>query len=276
MENGANSDEVFCMAAGMANTEIAQFFLDKGADVNCANMDGSTPLIHAVSFSNKEMVLFLISHGADVNLEMSKPSKQEAARTPLEAAIVTGNAEMVSLLTTYGADVNYKTKNGNTPLLFAALHKKTELVPLLKEAGAVASASGKDTQNPAATSHVGSDLQDDSSDFNAALVALSKIIAINGAEILSDENSQKLKAFVSDLIPLGNETAAKLKQTLPCGFAQIILSSDGQGDSQKEKAFKESVDKIVAETELGKETAVSIVKLVALSLDWNLEGLDLQ
>ena len=123
---------------------------------------------------------------------------------------------------------------------------------------------------------MGSDVQDDSADFNAALVALSKIIARNGAEILSAENSQKLKAFVSDLIPLGNETAAKLKQTLPCGFAQIILSSDGQGDSQKEKAFKESVDKIVAETELGKETAVSIVKLVALSLDWNLEGLDLQ
>ena len=271
MENGANSDEVFCVAAGMANTEIAQFFLDKGADVNCANMNGSTPLMCAIPFSNKEMVLFLISHGADVNFEMSKPSKKNAARTPLEAAIVTGNAEMVSLLITYGADVNYKTKNGNTPLLFAALHQKTELVPLLKQAGAVASVSGKDRQNLAATSHVGSDLQDDSSDFNAALVALSKIIAKNGVEILSAENSQKLKALVSDLIPLGNETAKTLKQALPCGFTQIIQDANGGSDSKKETACKESVGKIVAKTGLMKAAAVAVVKLLALSVGWNLE-----
>ena len=271
MENGANPADVLCAATMMPTTEVAQFFLDRGADVNCKGLGDKTPLMCAILFSNKEMVLFLISKGADVNSEVSEPSEKNAARTPLEAAIVTGNAEMVSLLITYGADVNYKTKNGNTPLLFAALHQKTELVPLLKEAGAVASVSGKDTQNLAATSHVGSDLQDDSSDFNAALVALSKIIAKNGVEILSAENSQKLKALVSDLIPLGNETARTLKQALPCGFTQIIQDANGGSDSKKETACKESVGKIVAKTGLMKAAAVAVVKLVALSVGWNLE-----
>ena len=158
IDNGANpSDLLF-----FVDVKIAQFALSKGADANYERFDKTyrnffVPLswaIHTIQPSSfiwtdyaqlqKEMVLFLISHGANVNHEISSQSEKNAARTPLEAAIVTGNTEMASLLITYGADVNYKTQNGNTPLLFAALHQKTELVPILKAAGAVASVSSKD------------------------------------------------------------------------------------------------------------------------------------
>ncbi len=278
MENGANSDEILWLAAVMQSTEVMQFFLDRGADVNCENSDGLTPLKCAILTNYKEMVLLLISYGADVNFERSRPSEKNAARTPLESAIITGNTEMVSLLITYGADVNYKTKNGNTPLLFAALHGKSEIVPLLKEAGAVSNAAGKNAQTTAAvaTSSASSDLQDDSVAFNAALVALSKIIAKNGAEIFAPENSQKLKALVSDLIPQEHEIAAKLRQSLSCDFAQIMLDATDKSDDKKEMSFGKAVDTIIAETGLEKEAAVSMVKLVALALDWDLESVTVQ
>ena len=276
MENDANPSEVLCVAAMMQNTEVAQFFLERGADVNCRGIGDKTPLMHAISFSTKEMVLFLISNGADVNLEMSEPSEKNSPQTPLEAAIVSGKAEMLSLLITYGADVNYETKNGNTPLLFAALHKQIKLVPILKEAGAVSVVSAKSVQSSVKMSKATADSQNDATDFNAALVSLSKIIAKNSAEILSSENNQKLKALVSDLIPQENEIASKLKQALSCDFTQIILDSDGKSDSKKEKAFKDAVDKVITKTKLKKNIAITIVRLVALSLDWNLENLNME
>ena len=107
-------------------------------------------------------------------------------------------------------------------------------------------------------------------------MSFSKIVAKHGVEILAKENGQRLKALVSDLMPPGNETAAKLKMAMPCGFSQIILDSDGKSDNKKEMAFKESVDKIVTETEIAKEAANSVVKLVALSLDWDLEKCNVQ
>lgn len=278
LENGANSDDALCISASMPNTEVAQFFLDRGANVNCESYNALTPLQCAVIAGTKEMVLFLISNGADVNYEISRPSEKNAARTPLETAIETGSAEMVSLLITYGADVNHKCKNGNTPLLFAARHQRTELVPILKDAGAVSNTAGKSAQTTAtaATKSANSNSSDNSADFNAALVALSKIIAKNGAEIFAPENSQKLKALVSDLIPQENEIAPKLKQALSCDFAQIILDATDKSDKKKENAFKKSGANIAAETNLEKSAAVSIVKLVALSLDWNLENLNLE
>ena len=278
MKNGADSSEIFLIAAAMPKPDAAKFLLDNGADINC-ELSGQTPLISAICLSTKKMVLFLISNGADVNYETSgNVSDKTGARTPLETAIVTGNAEMVSLLITYGADVNHKCKNGNTPLLFAARHQKTELVPILKDAGAVSNAAGKSAQTTVAvaTKSANSNSSENPADFNAALVALSKIIAKNGAEIFASENSQKLKALVSDLIPQENEIAPNLKQAFSCDFAQIILEATDKSDGKKEKSFKDAVYTIVTEVGLEKETAVLIVKLVALSLDWNFENLNLE
>lgn len=278
IKNGADSSEIFLIAAAMPKPDAAKFLLDNGADINC-ELSGQTPLISAICSSTKEMVLFLISNGADVNYETSgNVSDKTGARTSLETAIETGNAEIVSLLITYGADVNHKCKNGNTPLLFAARHQKTELVPILKDAGAVSNAAGKSAQTTVAvaTKSANSNSSENPADFNAALVALSKIIAKNGAEIFASENSQKLKALVSDLIPQENEIAPNLKQAFSCDFAQIILEATDKSDKKKETSFKKSVYTIVTEAGLEKEIAVLIVKLVALSLDWNFENLNLE
>lgn len=278
IENGANPDEVLCVAAAMPTTDVAQFFLDRGANVNCENSNGDTPLIAAICFRQKEMILFLISNGADVNFERSNSTETKIPRTPLESAINIGDAEIVSLLITYGADVNYKTKNGNTPLLFAALQGKLDLVPILKEAGAVSNPPRKNKTAPSSVpaNQKSSDLTDDSAAFNSALVALSKIIAKNGTEIFSAENGKKLKALISDLVSQDNEVAEKLKQALSCDFVQIILDAADKSDGKKESAFKKAGDKIVGETKLEKETATSIVKLITLSLGWDLENLNLQ
>lgn len=72
-----------------------------------------------------------------------------------------------------------------------------------------------------------------------------------------------------------NEIAAKLSQVLSCDFAQIIFDANDKSDDKKVKACNEAVDKIIGEANLEKRTAALIVKLLALSLEWDFENLNL-
>lgn len=68
-----------------------------------------------------------------------------------------------------------------------------------------------------------------------------------------------------------NKIAAKLKQALSCDFAQIIFDANDKSDDKKVKAYNEAVDKIIGEANLEKRTAALIVKLLVLSLEWDLK-----
>ena len=82
-----------------------------GADVNAADKDGTTALMHSVIESDSNMMKLLIDKGANVNLKNSQDS------TALMYAAT--NLAKTRLLLDAGADVKVKGKRGATPMSVA-------------------------------------------------------------------------------------------------------------------------------------------------------------
>ena len=104
------------------DVNIAQFFINNGADVNY-NDEAGTPLHGAAAGGNTDMVQLLISNGADVN------AWAEAGITPLHQA---RNAEIAQILIDNGADI-HATSNAGTPLHTA---DNAEIAQVLINSGA--------------------------------------------------------------------------------------------------------------------------------------------
>jgi len=116
------------------NVDIAEYLIDKGADVNAKGELGITPLIATRKRKDESVSLIqhLIKMGADVNATMS-PGVGDW--TVLHTALGGGNVKVVKLLIDNGADINVKNIMG-TPLQMAINYKKIETVELLIESGA--------------------------------------------------------------------------------------------------------------------------------------------
>eukprot|EP01094_Clydonella_sp_ATCC50884_P025375 TRINITY_DN6644_c0_g1_i1.p1 TRINITY_DN6644_c0_g1~~TRINITY_DN6644_c0_g1_i1.p1 ORF type:complete len:120 (-),score=17.72 TRINITY_DN6644_c0_g1_i1:290-610(-) len=101
--------------------------LDRGADVNQARDDGSTPLWIACSTGHAKTVAMLLDRGADVNQSDGR------GNTPLHVAI---EFEQVSiLLVDRGADANKPNAAGQTPLDLAVSRGFDEVAVLLQGVG---------------------------------------------------------------------------------------------------------------------------------------------
>ncbi|XP_044751709.1 ankyrin-3-like [Coccinella septempunctata] len=90
---------------------IVELLLLEGADPNVRNIDGRTPLAYSVcEVFNCEMVSTLILFGADVNCF------DKYGLTPLHIASRASGKDMVSLLLELGADINATDAQKRTPL----------------------------------------------------------------------------------------------------------------------------------------------------------------
>jgi ankyrin repeat protein len=113
------------------HAEVAEFLVQKGADVNRASNNSFkvAPIHSACSISNYTITDMLLRHGADPN------TKQQAGVTPLHEAAHNGRTDLVQLLIDYGADVNVKTDGGQTPLAMAKEKSFVETAALLQKHG---------------------------------------------------------------------------------------------------------------------------------------------
>lgn len=106
-----------------------------GVDLNIADMDGRTAIIHAVLDENADskMVQFLIQNGANPNIK-----DKEQNWTALHFAASGQKLEVVTKLLDLGAIVDTEDIFGNTPLWRCVLNSKINLdvVKLLLEKGA--------------------------------------------------------------------------------------------------------------------------------------------
>jgi len=106
-----------------------QNLLRSGADVNAADADGTTALMHSVIESDVKMMKLLLDSGADVNAKNGQDS------TALLYASV--NLDMARLLLDRGARVNVKSKTGATPMSVAVTSfGSTAVLQLLAAKGA--------------------------------------------------------------------------------------------------------------------------------------------
>ncbi len=116
--------------AAAGNAEILKILVKAGGDLKLET-HGLTPLMFAVASRKVDIVKLLVELGAPVD-QVSSMSGQ----TALFSAIYAANPEMVQALIDLKANVNFKTKDGETPLQAAGKGDQTDLIDMLKAAGA--------------------------------------------------------------------------------------------------------------------------------------------
>ncbi|KAM4569728.1 protein phosphatase 1 regulatory subunit 12A isoform 7-T7 [Odontesthes bonariensis] len=113
---------VFLAACSSGDTEEVLRMLDRGADINYANVDGLTALHQACIDDNVDMVTFLVEHGASVN----QPDNE--GWIPLHAAASCGYLDIAEYLISQGASVGVVNSEGETPMDIAEEEAMEELL----------------------------------------------------------------------------------------------------------------------------------------------------
>ena len=170
---GSNDGSTPLMYAVLSNdnTDVVEYLLEQGADVNAVNSYGSTALfiaaskgklemartlvmagvdIHAVDhkhqnalmmasiFGKNDVVQYLLERGADIN------SEDVDGLSPLHfAAGNNGNLETTKTLLKHGANIEGTTNTGATPIMSAILSSKTEIIQYLIDEGAEVNVDGE-------------------------------------------------------------------------------------------------------------------------------------
>ena len=118
-------------AAMARNALTVRSLLQKKADVNAPQVDGTTALHWAVRYDDLDTADLLIRSGARVS------TANREGVTPLQLAAMNGSASMIDKLLKAGADANAAlTPSGDTALMMAARTGTPEAITVLLEAGA--------------------------------------------------------------------------------------------------------------------------------------------
>jgi len=104
--------------------------IERRADVNAPEADGTTALHWAVHQNDLDLAERLIRAGAKVN------AKNDYGATPMSEAAVTGNAEMIERLLKAGADVESPNMDGQTTLMVVARTSRVDAAQALLRRGA--------------------------------------------------------------------------------------------------------------------------------------------
>jgi ankyrin repeat protein/beta-lactamase regulating signal transducer with metallopeptidase domain len=111
-------------------TELFNFWLKQGADINGTNKDGWTPLGFAAEEGRTKFLKILIDRGAKINYPLDDD------RHPFLAAAREGQLDAVEVLVTAGAQVETISEDGTTALGMAAREGQLDVVNYLLTKGA--------------------------------------------------------------------------------------------------------------------------------------------
>lgn len=112
-----NETSLFKSVGYYANTEIAEYLIRAGADINRAAVTNLTPLHVAVKTNNAPAAQLLIENGADIN---ALGGMEVEDCTPLHFAVEYAQYEILCMLLYYGADTSIRNIYGMTPFMYAA------------------------------------------------------------------------------------------------------------------------------------------------------------
>ena len=112
--NGTNA---LIMAARVGQVSLAMQLLESGADVNCLNAEGYSPLHIASFYGHSQFVDFLIKNHANID------ALDQYHRTPLMVACWRGHFDVVQKLTANGCNLNQQTAYGQVGAFTLALEK---------------------------------------------------------------------------------------------------------------------------------------------------------
>jgi len=129
---GSETKLVDAVKAG--NREAVRTLLQKRANVNEPEADGTTPLAWAVRADDLEMARLLLQAGANPN------TANRNGVTPLSLASTNRNAAMTEALLKAGADAKALLPDGQTSLMLAARTGNPDIVKMLLAEGAAVNA----------------------------------------------------------------------------------------------------------------------------------------
>ncbi len=118
-------------AARNGQTERVRALLHAGLESDTKDEIGSTALLEAALNGRTETVEALLDAGVDVNAK-----DNDGATALMYSLLIRGDAELVKLLLDAGADVNEKSNDGWMALMLAEEDGHSDVVDLLKQAGA--------------------------------------------------------------------------------------------------------------------------------------------
>lgn len=119
------------LATSSSHTETVQALLAAGAAVNAGDRHEMTALIIAAQLGHTDIVQALLAAGADVHAK-----EGFNGGTALMWAVGNDHTAVVKALLDAGADLNAKDHDGTTALRIASERGRSEIVQLLKRAGA--------------------------------------------------------------------------------------------------------------------------------------------
>jgi lysophospholipase L1-like esterase len=122
-----NGNTPLNMVAKLSYFQLVEYFVDKGAEVNTANNEKITPLHYGVEYNNVKIVKLLLEKGANID------ARDGIYETPLHWAGWTGNIEAARLLLKYGANPYTENNSGVTPLFNAIRQEHWRLENIFKK-----------------------------------------------------------------------------------------------------------------------------------------------
>ena len=125
-EEGYTALHWACMRA---HWDIAEYLIEKGADLNVVGGDGGTQINWAVHHDNVDIIKILIEKGAKLNI------RNQWGMTELHTAIWRGNIHVVEYLLDHGSDPTIKTNEGWTAMHYAYRSGHDDVIALLKKRG---------------------------------------------------------------------------------------------------------------------------------------------
>ena len=138
-------------ALNSCNTKVAKFLIDKGADINLKSNDGATALILACGCS-EEIAKQLLDKGADIHALTDRGMGVFTQCTSVGLSRETVSYAFAEFLLSKGADIDEKNTTGSyggyTPLFWAVLSNKEELVSFLVNNGANVNAASNEGKTP--------------------------------------------------------------------------------------------------------------------------------
>jgi ankyrin repeat protein len=119
-------------AARNDDIETADILIRAGAKITAANLDGATPLLMASINGSASMLAKLLDAGADPNTPVTASND-----TALMIASRTGRTDALKVLLDHGANVNAKESwGGTTAIMWAVAERRPAAVQVLIERGA--------------------------------------------------------------------------------------------------------------------------------------------
>ena len=192
--------------------------LERGAEANCKDEFGQTPLHIAALSHNKEVIDILLSYGADVN------ARDKYANTPIHAAAIGNNIAAVKALVEHGAEVNCKNESGKTPLHEAVLRHNKEVINTLLSYGADVNAIDEYANTPL---------------HQAAIVnnvAAAKVLVEHGADVFVKNYYDYSKPVEKWKVPPQKHTMNKTPKEIAStwGYKELTQYLQAREDGKKQ------------------------------------------